>query len=123
MALPQLVHIVDDDAAVRDALGRLLTAEGFDVRVHASAEALLAELPDEAGGCVVTDLHMPGMTGLQLIEALRARGHAVPCVLVTGRPPRGPEGARLAALACEMIEKPFGPDEVVAAVRRAMGQG
>ena len=66
-----IVHIVDDDAAVRQSLAFLLSSAGLAVRLYNSATAFLAGLPDVKGGCLITDMRMPGMTGLELLHELQ----------------------------------------------------
>ena len=78
------VYLIDDDPTVRTALSRALSAEGFDTQGWDSADAFLAEHDEQAPGCVVTDLAMPGMSGLDLQRELLARGCARPIVFVTG---------------------------------------
>ena len=73
MSSSQVVHVVDDDAGVRQSLAFLLSTAGFAVRVHESAVAFLEALADARDGCVVTDIRMPGMDGLQLQRELAAR--------------------------------------------------
>ena len=68
-----IVHIVDDDAAVRQSLAFLLSSAGLAVRLYDSATAFLAGLPEVKSGCLITDLRMPGMTGLELLHELRAK--------------------------------------------------
>jgi two-component system, LuxR family, response regulator FixJ len=115
------VHLVDDDDAVRDAVGVLLRTRGLAVRDYASAEAFLAGAPAEARGCVLTDVQMPAMSGLDLLEQMADRRLSLPVIVMTGRADRrmAVEAVRQGALA--FIEKPFHPDEILAAVRRAMG--
>jgi two-component system response regulator FixJ len=120
MAPEPVIYIVDDDDAVRDSLSVLFAVEGMTVRSYASAQGLLDDLPAARGGCIVTDVHMPQMGGVQLLQRLRALGVALPVIVVTGR-----GGARLAAEvkaagAVTIIEKPFAPDELIAAVRMAL---
>src|SRR5213079_1381546 len=79
------VLIVDDDAAVRSALKFALEVEGFEVRLYAGPEVLLADADLPRCGCLVIDYRMPVMDGLQLIETLRARHVAMPAILITGR--------------------------------------
>jgi two-component system response regulator FixJ len=113
-----LVHIIDDDDAVRDGLQMLLEMEGFAVRSYGSAPAFLATAP-AAYGCVVTDLEMPQMSALELMEDLRARGNLIPVVVMSGRflPGTAQEAARRGAFA--ILDKPFDQETILAVVRSA----
>ena len=116
----QVVHVVDDDPAVRRSLAWLLESEGLVVQVHASAEEFLAALIPEQPGCALVDLRMPGMSGLELQQALAARGVALPLVFVTahGDVPLAVSAMRRGA--SDFIEKPFNDETLIAAVRRAL---
>jgi FixJ family two-component response regulator len=78
-----LVRVIDDDAAVRDSLEALLAVTGYPVATYGSAEEYLLAPEDEANGCILLDLHMPGMGGLGLMEALARRLPALPVVVLT----------------------------------------
>jgi two-component system response regulator FixJ len=114
------VHIIDDDAAVRDSLAILLETHGLPVATYASAEAFLDALAAGADGCVVTDVQMPGMNGLVLLAALKAGGHALPVIVVTARSGQTLAAEALAQGAAVLLEKPFAPAALVAAVRDAL---
>ena len=77
------VYVVDDDASVRRALGRLLKSAGLSVRVFASAEEFLESGVPYQGACLVADIRMPGMSGLELLQELHRRGASIPAILVT----------------------------------------
>jgi two-component system response regulator FixJ len=111
------VIIVVDDEAVLDSLAALLTAEGFAVEGFASAQALLEGHLCALDGCVVTDVRMPEMDGLELIEALRARGALPPIIVMTGHGdvPMAVKAMKLGAR--DFIEKPFDPGVLIAAIR------
>src|SRR5690554_5023927 len=79
-----IVHIVDDDEAARNSLSFLLSSAGHPVRLYDSATAFLDELGNIGGGCLITDIRMPGMTGLELIHALKAKSCALPTIVITG---------------------------------------
>lgn len=115
-----LVHVVDDDVAVRDALRWLLEGEGYAVRTFASAEQFLAEYADEPPGCAVVDLRMPGMSGLDLQETLARRHVRLALVFVTahGDVPLAVTAMRRGAV--DFVEKPFSDEQLVDAVRRAL---
>jgi two-component system, LuxR family, response regulator FixJ len=118
-----MIFIVDDDAAVRDSLRLLLECEGFEAREFASARQFLDTRPKSSGGCLILDVHMPGMSGLELLEMLRRRGDTLPVVLITGRPDAATQNRAKAAGALAVIEKPHGPKELVDLVRLALGHG
>jgi FixJ family two-component response regulator len=101
------VIVVEDDESMREALVRLLKAAGFESATHASAEEFLAAGAGEGGACVVSDLRLPGSTGLDLLAILRARGDRTPFILITAhdRPGQREEAARRGAAA--YLIKPF----------------
>lgn len=119
--LEATVHVIDDDDAIRDALGWLLRSRGVPARSWASAEAFLAEYSGEMRGCVVLDVRMEGMSGVELFDHLLARGSRLPVIFLTGH---GDVPLAVAALkkgAFDFVEKPFNDndlvDRIVAAVR------
>lgn len=116
-----LVHVVDDDAAVRDSLRYLLEGEGLAVRTYASAEQFLAEFQDDAPGCAVVDLRMPGMSGLDLQENLARRRLPLPLVFVTAHGDVSQAVKAMRRGAVDFVEKPFSDELLVEAVRRALG--
>lgn len=79
------VFVIDDDDVVRDSLKALLEIRGYEILDYESGDQFLASQPDLDGCCLVVDVHMPGMTGLDLLAVLRQRGNAVPAILITGR--------------------------------------
>ncbi len=116
-----LVHVIDDDVAVRDALRWLLEGEGYVVKAYASAEEFLAKFSDEHAGCAVVDVRMPGMSGLELQEALARRRIRLPLVFVTAH---GDVSLAVAAMrrgAVDFVEKPFTDEQLVESVRQALG--
>lgn len=117
-----VVHIVDDEEAVRKSLAFLLTAAGFTVRVHESARSFLAVAPGIRNGCLATDLRMPDMSGVELLQALRAAGISIPSIVITGHGdvPMAVEAMKAGAL--DFIEKPFADELLIEAIRRAAEQ-
>jgi RNA polymerase sigma factor (sigma-70 family) len=115
-----VVYVVDDDAAVRDSLALLLSLRGYRTAVFASAEDFLAGLAQDAFGCIFADLRMPGMSGLDLMDALARRGIAMPVVIITGH--GDVEAARRAfkADAVDFLEKPFDDRSTSEALERAL---
>ena len=106
MTLRPEVTIVDDDAGVRDSLSLLLGLHGYAVRTYASGEALLEAVCDEWRGCLLIDLRMPGMDGLGLQTALKARGVGLPVIILTAHGDAGNARAALKAGAFDFLEKP-----------------
>ena len=113
------VHIVDDEEAVRKSLAFLLTMNGFAVRVHNSATDFLAFAPGISNGCLVTDLRMPDMSGVELLRALQATHAMLPAIVITGHGdvPMAVEAMRAGAL--DFIEKPFEDQILIEAIGRA----
>jgi two-component system, LuxR family, response regulator FixJ len=120
MALPPAVHIIDDDDAVRDSLAVLLEIRGVPVVTYGSAEAFLEALAEGAEGCVVTDVQMPGMSGLELLAKVRADGRDLPVIVATARSGKTLAGEAMAHGAAALLEKPFAPDDFVTVVKAAM---
>src|SRR4030095_7932251 len=79
------VHVVDDDASFRRAVGRLLQAEGIEVRESTYAGEFLISSPEHHSGCILLDIRMPGPSGLELQDALRQRGIQLPIIFLSGR--------------------------------------
>lgn len=117
-----VVHIVDDEEPVRNSLAFLLGAAGFAVRTHASATAFLEVAADIRNGCLVTDLRMPDIDGVELLRQLRAREAMLPAIVVTGH---GDVQMAVEAMkngAIDFIEKPFSDDMLIESIRRAVEQ-
>ena len=120
MTEPLLVHVIDDDEGVRDSLGILLESAGFAVRTHASASSFLASASERGEGCVVTDVRMPEMDGLELQRRLAALGNPMPVVVMTGHADVPIAVEAMKAGAVDFLEKPFGDEQLLAAVRSAL---
>lgn len=120
MAPAPAVHIIDDDEAVRDSLAVLLETRGVPVVTYSSAQAFLDAAADGVRGCVVTDVQMPGMNGLELLAVLRAGGHSLPVVVATARNGRALAAEAMALGALAVLEKPLHPDAFLATVSLAM---
>lgn len=115
-----VVHIVDDEEPVRKSLAFLLTAAGFTVRVHDSAGSFLAAAPSVGGkACLITDLKMPDMSGVELLEKLNEMGALVPAIVITGHGDVPMAVAAMKAGAIDFIEKPFEDEVLINSVRRA----
>lgn len=114
-----VVHIVDDEEPVRKSLAFLLTMTGFTVRVHDSASAFLAAARTIGKGCLITDLRMPDMSGVELLEKLKDAGVSIPAVVITGHGDVPMAVAAMKAGAVDFIEKPFEDEVLVEALGRA----
>lgn len=117
---PMLIHVVDDEEAVRQSLAFLLEIHGFEVVVWNSAASLLAGIAERRPDCLITDLRMPEIDGVELLRLLGTRGIRVPAVVMTGH---GDMQMAIAAMrngATEVIEKPFDETAVMAAIGRAV---
>jgi two-component system response regulator FixJ len=117
-----VVHIVDDEEAVRTSLAFLLQTSGFAVRVHESATDFLKLATSISNGCLITDLRMPDMDGVELLRRLRAAGAMLPAIVITGH---GDVQMAVEAMkngALDFIEKPFAEDVLIDSITRAVGR-
>ena len=114
-----VVHIVDDEEPVRKSLAFLLTMTGFTVRVHDSASTFLAVARTLGKACLITDLRMPDMSGVELLEKLKEAGASIPAVVITGHGDVPMAVAAMKAGAVDFIEKTFEDVVRVEAIRRA----
>lgn len=115
-----VVHVVDDDGAIRDALAWLLGSRGLAASTWPSAEAFLAGHDPALPGCLVLDVRMGGMSGVELFDALAARGSTLPVIFLTGH---GDVPLAVAALkkgAFDFVEKPFNDNQLVDLVLEAL---
>jgi two-component system response regulator FixJ len=115
-----IVHVIDDDAALRDSLTFLLRAAGLEAKSHASAGAFLDSLPVAGIGCIISDVRMPGLNGIDLLRRLKELGIGVPVIVVTGHGdvPLAVEAMKFGAI--DFLEKPFDDEVLLASVRSAM---
>jgi two-component system, LuxR family, response regulator FixJ len=114
-----VVHIVDDEEPVRKSLAFLLTMSGFTVRVHESATRFLTVAPGLARACLVTDLRMPDMSGVDLLTKLKTAGVMMPAIVITGHGDVAMAVAAMKAGAVDFIEKPFEDYALIEAIKRA----
>lgn len=114
------VHLVDDDPAIRDALTLMFRSRGFRPRAYCSADECLAAAGPQTSGCVVADMRLPDMTGVELTQRLRALGATPPVVIITASAGASLTVEALAAGASDLLEKPFDDDALLASVRRAL---
>lgn len=116
----RLIVLVEDDESMRSALQRLLNAFGFDCDAFVSAESLLASGPGEGAACVVSDLKLPGMSGLELLREMRARGGWPPLILVTAHDAPGLADDVVRRGAAAYLPKPFAGTALVQAVNHVL---
>jgi two-component system response regulator FixJ len=115
-----VIHVIDDDELARHSLAALLAAAQFNVRTYESAIAFLTDFPKIEFGCIVTDLYMPFVNGIELIGHLRAGGGSTPVIVMSGRGDLSLAVKAMCAGAIEFLEKPVEADELVAWVRSTL---
>lgn len=116
------VHIVDDDEAMRDSLKWLLESRGLKVELYPSGEAFLGAFSGDLRGCVVLDVRMPGMSGMDLYARLRARASTLPVVFITGHGDVPMAVSALKKGAADFIEKPFNDQDMLKLIESCMKQ-
>ena len=116
------VHIVDDDEAMRDSLKWLLESHGLEVELYPSGETFLAAFDRGFGGCLVLDVRMPGMNGLELYAQLQARDSTLPVIFVTGHGDVPMAVAALKQGAVDFIEKPFNDQDMLRLIESCLKQ-
>ena len=117
------VALIDDDEAVLRSLRLLLEGRGMQVRCFASAENFLQGIGEEMPKCVVSDVRMPGLTGMELQQELKKRDAAVPVILITGHGDIGMAVNAIKEGAFDFIEKPFDDERLVASIATAIEKG
>ena len=116
------VYVIDDDPAMRDSLDFLLGSAGFSVRVFDTAQVFLDELATLEPGCVVTDVRMPGIDGMELLRRVNSGARKLPVIVMTGHGdvPLAVEAMKLGAL--DFLEKPFEDDRLIGMIEAALQQ-
>lgn len=117
-----VIHIVDDELAVRQSLAFLVSAAGYAVRVHDSASAFLEDYPYPLGHCLITDLRMPGLDGIALLQRMKASGPPLPTIVITGHGDVPMAVAAMKEGAHDFIEKPFEDVVLMEAIERVVEQ-
>jgi two-component system, LuxR family, response regulator FixJ len=115
-----IVYVIDDDSALRDSFSFLLASSGFSIQLFDSAEAFLAAAPPLTEGCILTDVRMPGLDGIELLRRVRESGYAIPLIIMTGH---GDVSLAVKAMklgATDFLEKPFDGDALIKVVRSAL---
>ena len=121
MARNPVISIIDDDASVRAALGSLVRSLGYTVRTFESVESFLDSRDMAETSCIVTDIHMPGMSGLDLQSQLRTAGFAIPTVLITAFPEEHLRVRAEAGGAIGFLAKPFDGKAMVRLLKSVVG--
>lgn len=115
-----LIGIVDDDPDIPAALGSLARSLGYGAEGFSSAEALLSISHLDQFACIISDIHMPNMSGLELVKALHERREDLPVILMTGRLEQGLPEKAISSGAIAFVTKPFSLDELVGKIERAV---
>ncbi len=115
-----IVHVIDDDEAIRQSLAFLLQAAKLEVKTYSTAMAFLDALPDSASGCVITDVRMPGMSGVDLLRRLKELKIGVPVIVITGHGDVALAVEAMKVGAVDFLEKPFDDDVLLASVQSAL---
>jgi len=116
------VHVIDDDEAVRESIDFLLRAAGLSVRTYESATSFLEAAPKITAGCIITDVRMPGLSGIELLRRLQEMQIGLPVIVITGH---GDVPLAVEAMKCgavDFLEKPFDDDVLLASVRSALNR-
>lgn len=119
----EVVHIVDDDAALRESLEFLLDSAGLNARSYDSAQALLDRVDKLEPGCILTDVRMPGMNGLELVARLKELGVAHPVIVLTGHADVPLAVEAMKAGVVDFLEKPFEDEMLIGTVRAVLARG
>jgi FixJ family two-component response regulator len=114
------ISVVDDDASVREALANLISSVGYGVELYASAEEFLASTGASTAACLVLDLRMPGMGGLELLRRLTAEGRDTPVIVITAQGDDETRAESLAAGAVAFLNKPFKEETILSAINSAL---
>ncbi|CAN7401945.1 response regulator [Pseudoduganella sp. LjRoot289] len=114
------IHIIDDDEPLRTALSRLLGACGYQVSAYESGDAFVRTVSGNEAGCILLDVDMPGLTGLQLQQHLRERNNILPIVFLTGSGDIAMSVRAIKAGAEDFLPKPIGKEQLLDAIERAM---
>lgn len=120
MSPDPVVHVIDDDEAVRRSLDFLLQSASFKTRTYETALAFLNELPDISSGCIVTDVRMPEMSGVELLRHLRRINLRMPVIIITGHADVPMAVDAMKSGAADFLEKPFDDEVLLVAVRAAL---
>jgi FixJ family two-component response regulator len=122
MCPPRLVYVIDDDLSMRKAIGRLLESEQYAFEMFTGAQEFLARVPHTGPSCVILDLNMPGLNGLELQETLAQMGRGERIIFITGGATVPTSVQAMKAGAVDYLPKPFQDEDLLHAVERALNQ-
>lgn len=122
MANEPVVHVIDDDDGARDALSFLIDCAGLKVRAWPSASDFLDAIDTVERGCIVTDVRMPGISGIELVERLKALGITDPVIVITGHADVPMAIRAMKQGVADFIEKPFTDEAILSAIRSALSR-
>ena len=117
-----VVFVIDDDASVRKSLSRVISEAGYHVQAYASAREFLAREPAKGPSCLVLDVRMPGVTGLELQQTLARAVHEIPIIFITGHGDVSMSVKAMKAGAIDFLTKPFAAKDLLDAIRRAVAK-
>jgi two-component system response regulator FixJ len=117
-----VVYVIDDDDAVRQSLEFLLRTAGFTVRSFESAKAFLEIMPELRSGCIITDVRMPGISGIDLLRRVKELGVDIPVIMITGHGEISLAVEAMKIGAADFLEKPFDDDQLLAALRSTLSR-
>ena len=117
-----IAHVIDDDSAVRDSVQLLLECGGIEARPYASGEAFLREAALDNDSCLIIDVDMPGIDGLELLDQLRANGINTPAIVITGAGITGGLVSATKRFDAMLLQKPFSPTQLLSSVKMALGR-
>lgn len=122
MTTKGMIYVIDDDDAMRDSLNFLLDSSGYSVTLFDDAQRFMEALPGLAFGCVVSDVRMPGIDGIELLKRMKAQHSPFPILIMTGHGdvPLAVEAMKLGAV--DFLEKPFEHDRLIAMIETAIRQ-
>lgn len=122
MTTKGMIYVIDDDDAMRDSLNFLLDSSGYSVTLFDDAQRFIEALPGLAFGCVVSDVRMPGIDGIELLKRMKAQHSPFPILIMTGHGdvPLAVEAMKLGAV--DFVEKPFEDDRLIAMIEAAIRQ-
>ena len=120
MSADETIYVIDDDPALRESLEFLLGTSGFSVSTFDSALKFLQALPTRRGGCIVSDVRMPDIDGIELLRRIKAAGSTLPVIVMTGHGDIALAVEAMKLGATDFIEKPFDDSRLIAAIKSAL---